>query len=140
MPAHRKREDELQRPRSRAGGNQPAVTKGVMRDVIVPREDPSWHPRAKRIFKAMRSSGQADFFQDTDWAFAMFLMDEVTTYANATRKSSQMLQTILDGLGRLMLTEVDRRKARIELQEPEPEQVGAEVVAIADYRAALNAA
>ncbi len=116
------------------------MTKGVLREVTIPRVDPGWHPRAKRIFNALKTSGQADFFQDSDWAFAVFLMDEVTAYASNTRRSSQMLQTILDGLGRLMLTESDRRKARIELVTPPQEETSAAVVAIDQYRAALGVA
>lgn len=138
MPAQRKRESELQRPRERAGAGALPVTKGTLRPVTIPRVHPNWHADAKRFFNSLKTSGQSDFFQDSDWAFAVFLADEITEYKNAPRRSSQMLASILTGMERLMLTEGDRRKARIELIEPAQEQTDAGAEAVAGYQAALS--
>jgi hypothetical protein len=138
MPAPRKRESELQRPRERKGGDVAPVTKGILRPVTIPRVDPSWHESAKRFYNSLKSSGQSDYFQDSDWAFAHMLAEDISIYKSSTRRSSQMLAALLTGMERLMLTEADRRKARIELVEPPVETASAAVVAIDGYRAALG--
>jgi len=140
MPAQRKRESELARPRSRKGGDATApAIKGERRPVTVPREKTDWHADAKRWFKSLKSSGQADFFQDSDWALAVFLCDEITYYRGGSRRSPEMLKTILSGMEKLMTSEVDRLKARVELSEPKSEEKSAELIAIEDYRKELGA-
>ena len=139
MPAPRKRESELQRPRERRGTSTTAqVTKGTLREVTIPRVDPAWHPQAKKFFNSLKTSGQADFYQDSDWAFAVFLADEITAYKSAGNRSAMMLTAILQGMERLLLTEGDRRKARIELTEPPVEETPAALIAINGYKAALS--
>jgi hypothetical protein len=51
-----------------------------------------------------------------------------------------MAQTLYSALGNLLVTEGDRRRVRIELQEPEEETTPASVLAIADYRQELGLA
>lgn len=143
------READLARPRSRKGADQQPVTKGQMRKVTVPRADPEWHPIAKMLWEGMKKSGQADFYQQSDWAFAYSLCEDLSMYKNPLtakdgteyhKRSGQMLQTIYSAMERLLVTEGDRRRVRIELQEPEPEGTPASVTAIADYKADLGLA
>ena len=49
-----------------------------------------------------------------------------------------MLQTIYAAFERLLVSEGDRRRVRIELHEPEPEEQSAAVLAIADYKKELG--
>lgn len=141
MPAPRKRESELARPRSRKGGDAaaPAITTGERRPVTIPREKTEWHADAKRWFKSLKTSGQADFFQDSDWALAVWIAGEMTYYREQTRRSPEMLKTILSGMEKLMTSETDRLKARVELSAPAVEEDSAAVLAIADYRKDLGA-
>ncbi|WP_144721222.1 hypothetical protein [Cellulosimicrobium sp. TH-20] len=141
MPPQRKRESELARPRSRKGGDAaaPEAIKGERRTVTIPREKTDWTPDAKRWFKSLKTSGQADFYQDSDWALAVFLCDEITYYRSSNRRSPEMLKTILSGMEKLLTSEADRLKARVELTNPEPESDPASVLAIADYRTELGA-
>lgn len=140
MPAPRKREFELARPRSRKGGDAAApAIKGERRPVTIPREKTDWHADAKRWFKSLKTSGQADFFQDSDWALAVFLCDEITYYRSGSRRSPEMLKTILSGMEKLMTSETDRLKARVELTEPKDDEKSAELIAIEDYRKELGA-
>jgi len=113
-----------------------------MREVVIPRADPKWHPTAKRIWEGMKTSGQADFFQNSDWAFAWSLMDDLTYYKEGGPKgrSAMMLASVMQGLERLMVTEADRRRARIELSAPEEPEESAAVLAIADYKKDLGIA
>ncbi len=147
MPALRKRESELARPRSRRGGDVKPVTKGVLKPTKIPNADRSWHPIARRFWDSLKTSGQADFFQDSDWAFAYSLCDDLSMFKKPQvnrdgeeyyKRSPEMLKAILSGMERLLVTEADRRKARIELHDPEPEQDDAVVLAIANYRADLG--
>ncbi len=147
MPAIPKRESELARPRSRKGGEVKPVTRGTLKPVEVPALDPDWHPIARRIYEGLMTSGQAEFFQNSDWAMAFSLCDDLSHYKKPYvnrdgieihKRSPEMLKAILGGLERLAITEVDRRKVRIELHAPEPEQDDATVLAIADYRTDLG--
>lgn len=141
------RSEDLARDRSRKGGDQQAVTKGTLREVVIPEPDPEWHPIAKMLWDGMVNSGQADFFQESDWAFAYSLMEDVTRYKEPLvnretgelyfKRSGQMLQTIYSSMERLLVTEGDRRRARIELVEPESDEESAAVLAIADYSSQL---
>ncbi|WP_432078684.1 hypothetical protein [Streptomyces sp. YPW6] len=132
------REDDLARPRSRKGTDQQSVTKGEMKPVKVPNADREWHPIARRLWDSLKSSGQADFYQNSDWAFAYSLCEDLSHYKKSGKRSGQMLQTIYSAFERLLVAEGDRRRVRIELSEPEDEQDSAAVVAIADYKKALG--
>ncbi|WP_406192387.1 hypothetical protein OH733_05380 [Streptomyces griseus] len=86
----------------------------------------------------MKTSGQADFYQNSDWAFAYSLCEDLSHYKSSGKRSGQMLQTIYSSFERLLVAEGDRRRVRIELTEPAPEQDSAAVVAIADYKKELG--
>lgn len=132
------REQNLARPRSRKGGDQQAVTKGELRGVTVPHADPDWHPIARKLWDSLKTSGQADFYQNSDWAFAYSICDDLSYYKGAGKRSGQMLQTIYTAMERLLVTEGDRRRVRIELHEPEGDETPAAVLAIADYQKELG--
>lgn len=132
------REDDLARPRSRKGSEEQETKKGQMRPVRIPRADPEWHHAAKQLYDSLKKSGQADFYQQSDWAYAWALMDDFSHYKKSSKRSAQMAQTLYSALGNLLVTEGDRRRVRIELQEPEPEETPAAVLAIADYKKDLG--
>lgn len=132
------RESDLARPRSRKGGDQQAVTKGVAREARAPRADPDWHPIARMLWDAVKKSGQVDFYQQSDFAVLYALCDDLSHYKKSGKRSAQMAQTLYSALGNLLVTEGDRRRVRIELTEPVPEQDSAAVLAIADYRKELG--
>lgn len=132
------REAELARPRSRKGSDQVAVTKGVSRKATIPQADKDWHPIARRLWDSLKKSGQADFYQASDWALAYSLCDDLSYYKRSGKRSGQMLQVIYGAFERLLVAEGDRRRVRIELHDPEPERDDATVLAIADYKADLG--
>lgn len=132
------READLARPRHRGQGDAaPVITHGDLRPVSIPRADPEWHPTARRLWDSMKTSGQASFYQNTDWAYAYFLMGEMTAYLNASKRSSMMLTAIMAAMTPLCLTEGDRRRVRIELTEPDTSQSAASE-AIAKAQAMLG--
>ncbi|WP_405799486.1 hypothetical protein [Streptomyces sp. NBC_01506] len=132
------REEDLARPRSRKGTDEQDAKKGLMRKVTVPRADPEWHPIAKQLYDSLKKSGQADFYQQSDWAYAYALCDDLSHYKKSGKRSAQMAQTLYSALGNLLVTEGDRRRVRLELQEPEAEMTSASVLAIADYKRELG--
>ncbi|WMI33327.1 terminase small subunit [Streptomyces phage Provolone] len=134
------READLARPRERKGSDQQSVTKGVSRPAKIPNADREWHPIARRLWDSLKVSGQCDYYEQSDWAFAYSLCDDLSHYKKSGKRSGQMLQTIYSAFERLLVTEGDRRRVRIELHEPEDEGDTASVVAIADYKKELGLA
>lgn len=142
------RSEDLARPRERKGGDQQEVTHGVLLPVEIPEPDAEWHPIARMLWDSLAVSGQADFYQQSDWAFAYSVCEDLSMYKQPLvnsktgeqyyKRSGQMLQTIYSAFERLLVSEGDRRRVRLELQAPEPEGEGAAVLAIADYRDALG--
>lgn len=130
--------DDLARPRERKGGDVQAVTKGVRRPTRGYNADRDWHPIARKLWDAVKESGQTDFYQQSDWAILYSLCDDLSHFKNSGKRSSQMAQTIYSALGNLLVTEGDRRRVRIELDEPMPEKEPAAVLAIASYKAELG--
>lgn len=136
------RSEELSRERDANRGDRPTLTKGTMRPVKIPPPDSEWHPTAKRLYQSLRESGQSDFFQNSDWAFAWSLCEDVSVMKKQQVYSGKLhaesLKGIYSALSNLMFTEADRRRMRIELMEEKTEEktVGDEVVA--GYRANLR--
>jgi hypothetical protein len=115
------------RPEERTGAasgfaNDPrfvAVSKGTSRraGIPVPEANPMWHPTAQSWFRSLALSGQSEFYEASDWATAVFCAQLYDTFLR-TRKST-MLPAFLRLSERLGVTIVDRRRNRIELDEPE---------------------
>lgn len=127
------------------------VTRGELRPVRWPNTPSDWHPIAKMVWKSLKESGQADFYQQSDIAFAYSVCEDLSHYKQGSKgidretgelynkaRSGQMLTAIMGALSNLLMTEADRRRVRIELQAPEPESTPASVLAIADYKRELE--
>ncbi|WJN63101.1 terminase small subunit [Streptomyces phage phiScoe44] len=134
------READLARPRERKGSDVQPVTRGEMLPTKVPNADREWHPIARRLWDSVKASGQTAFYQQSDYAVLYSLCDDLSHFKKSGKRSSQMAQTIYSALGNLLVTEGDRRRARIELHEPEDEGDTASVLAIADYKKDLGLA
>ena len=83
--------------------------------VSIPHADPTWHPIARRLWDSMKTSGQASFYEPSDWAFAYSIMDDLSYYKNANKRSGQMMASLYSAMTALLLTEGDRRRVAIEL-------------------------
>ncbi|MGP3686232.1 phage terminase small subunit [Streptomyces sp. IBSNAI002] len=127
------------RPPARAPGWRRAARDARRcRPTKIPNADRTWHPIAKRLWDSLKESGQADFYQASDWALAYSLCEDLSFYKKSGKRSGQMLQTIYSAFERLLVAEGDRRRVRVELHEPEPEEQSAAVLAIADYKKDLG--
>ena len=94
MPARPKREAELSRDRSRKGGDQKTTFKLQLQPVTVPNIPKHWHPIARRLFKSLETSGQSDRFQDSDWAFAYTICDDISRYKRDEDRVSDALDRL----------------------------------------------
>lgn len=84
----------------------------------VPSADRTWHPIARGMFDSLKKSGQSVFFEPSDWQTAR-LAAEVTSQMLKAEKLSAMLLSAVDGIwSRLLMTEADRRRLKIELEKP----------------------
>lgn len=105
--------------------------------------DPDWHPVATKLYGAMRESGQRVYYEPSDWAMAYILCEQITRELNPKFVGFKKIQdgetvtglpvmvdeehyevmplaggslaSILKAMEKLMLSEVDRRKARVEI-------------------------
>ena len=121
MPRIPMRTEELAEPR-RPGREAKTIplTRGELRPVTIPDPDPEWHPVATMFYNSARTSGQSDWYQDSDWAVLWLTCSEIDRYIrHSTKQSAFLLQTILDASSRLLFTEADRRRLRLELSEVE---------------------
>lgn len=133
------RSDDLSRERDAQRGDKMPIAKGTLRpveDVPAPGED--WHEIAVELYLSAAESGQSDFYQKSDWLLWYSLCEDLSYYKKMGKRSGQMLQTIYSTMTELLVSEGARRRARIELLEPEPEQDDATVLALAEYRSDLG--
>jgi len=106
----------------------------------LPEPDELWHPIARDWYLSLRESGQAAFYQPSDWAMARYAAELMSRGLSSDRPPNGQFVSALDSvMARLLTTEGDRRRARIELErKPVQQQAPAGVTAIADYRASLG--
>lgn len=117
-----KRKSELNGHRSKEEIWGDTVTRAPAgKDVRIPPASSKWHPIAKRMWNGLKKSGQSRFYEQTDWEFAYSLMDDLTRYKESARRSPEMLKALLSAMSMLLMTEADRRRAGVELQQEAPE-------------------
>lgn len=136
MPVPPKRDAERARSNEPASG---AARHGSMKPVTIPSADRrNWHPRATSLFESLKSSGQSDYYQDSDWAYVKIVCDYLTSCYNRGFKAMDMAN-IATMLGRLGVTEGDRRQIlRVELDAPVVEEKSASEQAIDAYKNVLQ--
>jgi hypothetical protein len=106
-------------------------------DVEVPEADPEWHPIAAMWFGSLGKSGQSVFYEPSDWATAWLIAESISREMFTSEPiTASALAAWLKGMAVLMVTEGDRRRARIELQRPEPasREDHADVSELDEYR------
>ena len=129
---------DLSRERDANRGDRPELKHGEKRPVTIPHKDQDWHPAAARLYDALKTSGQSDFYQNSDWAVAWSLCDDLSNFKKAGRPSAQMAAVIYSTLSNLLVTEGDRRRARIELTDAMEDIKPASVAAMDKYRKGLK--
>ncbi len=132
------RSDDLSRDRDANRGDQITVTKGQSRPADIPQPDPDWHSTAKMMWEASVSSGQADFYESSDYFYLWHICEELSKYKSTGKSSAMMLQSLNQAMERLLLTEGDRRRVRLELENAPTGPDPAKVTIMSEYKANLG--
>ena len=103
---------------------------------LVPQPAPNgnWHPEAKRWYASLAESGQAHFFEPSDWQAAHFLAGEISTYLRAKKKSAMMFSYIWGAMADMLTTEGARRRVKMEIERQPPETDHPDVPNLDAYR------
>ncbi|MGF2208967.1 hypothetical protein [Streptomyces albidoflavus] len=88
----------------------------------LPDPDPLWHPIATDWYLSLQESGQAAFYQPSDWAMARYAAELMSRGLSSDRPpNGQYVAALNSVMASLLTTEGDRRRARIELERKAPE-------------------
>lgn len=106
----------------------------------LPDADPLWHPIAAGWYLSLRESGQAAFYQPSDWAVARYVAELMSRGLVSERApNGQYVAALNTAMSLLLSTEGDRRRARLELERKRPQGgPSAKVTALDDYRSAFG--
>jgi hypothetical protein len=75
-----------------------------------------WSPEARAWYRSLEKSGEARFFEPSDWQYARLLARLLTDEMMKSRRSSEMIKAVLAGMDNLGTTEAARRRMRIEVE------------------------
>ena len=83
----------------------------------LPEPDPLWHPIAADWYLSLRESGQAQFYQPSDWAMARYAAELMSRGLSLDHPpNGQYVAALNSVMSSLLTTEGDRRRVRIELE------------------------
>lgn len=90
--------------------------------------------QARRFWEALRRSGQAQFYEASDWAVADILLLAIDAFV--ARPSAMMLASLNSAMSNLLVTEGDRRRVRLELDRAPVKTPadGSDVAELDEYR------
>lgn len=135
-----KRSDQRRRRNTPDG---PALMKGAAgTDPVVPKADPQWHPIAVQWFESLADSGQSTYYEQSDWAVAVYVAEAMSRNLHQGKFSAQLFQSVMSAMTDLLTTEGARRRARVELERHDDQSPAVDpTVALMDtYRKAAGGA
>ena len=101
-------------------------------NVSQPRIRSDIDPRAKRWYRSLKRSGQAEFYADSDWQTALVAAEVLDRFFANDRAT--LLAEFNRMCAALLVTEGDRRRARLELEREAPEEEAPVATEIDEYR------
>lgn len=114
MPGPVPKRSDQRRRRNKPAGATPTTAAGAT-TVKPPAEDRSWHPAAKRWFRSLKHSGQAVFYEPSDWAYAQLAADLLSTEMNTGKPRAAIIGQVTTMMDNLLTSEGARRRLRVEL-------------------------
>lgn len=90
-------------------------------------EDP--HSIVAGMWKALAESGQAQYYEPSDWEYARFTLHFADKLLKSGKPSSNMLMAVNSAFGDLLVSEGQRRRVRMEVER---NKAKAEVVDLAE--------
>lgn len=131
-----KRSSERRR-RNKESKPQKATVKGAT--VARPRVSSHWHPIAKSWFTSLAESGQAQFYEPSDWQAARYVAETMTRHMEMEKPSAQLFAGIWSAMSELLTTEGARRRVRLEIErETGGDDSDDNVTALSEYRQRLG--
>lgn len=100
--------------------------------VRVPPAVKAWHPIARDWYRSLARSGQARYYEPSDWQTARLIADQMTRLLTAEDPNAALLNAIVAASRDLMTTEGQRRRMRLELLRDAPQGDPAAKAAAAD--------
>lgn len=133
-----KRSDQRRRKAAPAGGEAQRADGAAV--VPVPEANDGWHPMAIRWFESLGKSGQSQFYEPSDWATAELVAESLSRELESDGPvKAAMLSALMSAMSVLLVTEGDRRRARLELTRPQAVTgEEADVSELDDYRRRLR--
>jgi hypothetical protein len=108
--------------------------------VVAPPADAGLHPIAHDWYESLKTSGQAKFFEPSDWQYARYIANVMSRNLKQRAKFSAVLfASVTSAMNDLLTTEASRRRVRLEIERAGGPEQPAGVTAIADYRKRLGA-
>lgn len=135
MPGPPPKRSSERRRRNKDTGSTEVVTIAGAKVVKPPAEDREWHPIAKGWYRSLKQSGQAKFFEPSDWQAARYCAHVMTDHLKSDSLRAGVVQQVWAMMGDLLTTEAARRRVRVELartQSGDPE-TDATVTMMRDY-------
>lgn len=88
----------------------------------LPEPNPLWDPIAKDWYLSLRQSGQAAFYEPSDWAVARYAAELMSRVLDCSERgpNGQLVAALNSVMSSLLTTEGDRRRARMELERKKP--------------------
>ncbi len=117
--------------------SEPEVAPVAAPPVAVPSADEGWHPSATRWYEALAESGQAQFFEPSDWAAAQLVAGQLSEFLRAEKRSAMMFSHLWSAMTDLLTTEGARRRLKIEIDRgagAEGDDEAATVAKLDEYR------
>lgn len=136
MPGPVPKRTAERRRRNRTPGQTSVAVAGAVRP---PRALKEWHPLARRWYNSLKTSGQSQFYEPTDWAFAMYIAQVMSTNLEQERFSATLFAAVLGGMESLLSTEASRRRARLEIERELGPAAEAGPTVLDEYREKLTA-
>jgi hypothetical protein len=95
------------------------------------------HDIAMEWYASLAESGQARYFEPSDWQAARVIAHEVGRMLNRREASGQLLSAVWSAMNDLLTTEAARRRVRLELDRGAPAEDG-ENAAVIQLRKGLG--
>jgi hypothetical protein len=88
--------------------------------------DAGWHPLIQDLYNDIRKSGQSAFYEPSDYAMLRIGCEIMSGQLLSDRVSAVMFASWDALMARLLVTEGDRRRMRMELEREKPENPDAD--------------
>lgn len=134
MPPVPKRDSQVRR---RNKDRQQAEKGTLAVEVEQPEPREGLHPQAASWYRSLATSGQAEFYADSDWQVALLCAEAIHLFMETGRAT--LLAEVTRMRSQLLDTEGDRRRVRLELERVTANEGAGDVSWIDDARRRLDA-